>query len=124
MFVATKMEEVYPLKIKTIFDKIAHKKIPISDLVAMEKKIVEALDFCLTSSTFFDLAMTRIVKELSHRGEYSTDLIKDMEDVCSCLAKFMAYNYTLICSFPKEVLADTLCNFTLGIHKLDKRKGS
>lgn len=35
MFVATKMEEVYPLKMKTIYDKIAHKKIPISELVSM-----------------------------------------------------------------------------------------
>lgn len=40
MFVATKMEEVYPLKMKTIYDKIAHKKIPIAELVDMEKKIV------------------------------------------------------------------------------------
>ena len=124
MFVATKMEEVYPLKIKTIFDKIAHKKIPISDLVAMEKKIVEALNFCLTSSTFFDLAMTRIAKQLYNRGEYSTDLMKDMEDVCSCLAKFMSYNYSLICSFKKDILADTLCNFTLGIYKLENGRGS
>ena len=45
MFVATKMEEVYPLKMKTIYDKIAHKKIPIAELVDMEKKIVEALNF-------------------------------------------------------------------------------
>ena len=27
MLIATKMEEVYPLKIKTVYDKIVHKKI-------------------------------------------------------------------------------------------------
>ena len=45
MLLATKMEEVYPLKIKTVFEKIAHKKIPMAELVEMERKIVEALNF-------------------------------------------------------------------------------
>lgn len=35
MFIATKMEEVYPLKMKTVYDKIAHKKISIIELVEM-----------------------------------------------------------------------------------------
>jgi hypothetical protein len=30
MLIASKMEEVYPLKIKTVFDKIAHKKLPMA----------------------------------------------------------------------------------------------
>ena len=29
MLIASKMEEVYPLKVKTVYDKIAHKKIPM-----------------------------------------------------------------------------------------------
>ena len=45
MLLATKMEEVYPLKIKTVFEKIAHKKIPMAELVEMERKIVETLNF-------------------------------------------------------------------------------
>jgi hypothetical protein len=32
MFIASKMEEVYPLKMKTVFEKIAHKKISIAEL--------------------------------------------------------------------------------------------
>ena len=27
MYIATKMEEVYPLKLKTVYEKIVHKKI-------------------------------------------------------------------------------------------------
>ena len=65
MFIASKMEEVYPLKIKTVYDKIAHRKIAMADLVEMEKKILEALNFSLNSSTFFDLAMLRVAKHLS-----------------------------------------------------------
>ena len=124
MFVASKMEEVYPLKMKTIFDKIAHKKIPVSELVNMEKKIVETLNFCLTSSTFFDLAMTRIVKQLCRTDTYSAELVKDIEDVCSCLAKYMSYNYTMVCLFDKKTLANTLSNFVLSIYKLDRPSAS
>ena len=63
---------------KTIYDKIAHKKIPVVDLVSMEKKIIETLNFSLTSSTFFDLAMTRIVRRLNESGAYSRDLLKEV----------------------------------------------
>lgn len=35
MLIASKMEEVFPLKIKTVYEKIAHRKIPIKDLVEM-----------------------------------------------------------------------------------------
>ena len=68
--------------------------------------------------------MVRIVKQLTRRGLYTPETVKDVEEVCACLAKFMLYNYTIICSFKKEVLADTLCNLTLGIGKYDKVKGS
>ena len=76
MFVATKMEEVYPLKMKTIYDKIAHKKIPIVDLVSMEQKILETLGFKLNSSTFYDLAMTRLARHLDRTESYSPELLK------------------------------------------------
>jgi cyclin B len=33
MLIATKMDEVYPLKIKTVYEKIVHKKIEKKDLV-------------------------------------------------------------------------------------------
>lgn len=45
MLIASKMEEVYPLKVKTVFDKIAHKKIPMKELIQMEAKISQVLNF-------------------------------------------------------------------------------
>lgn len=66
----------------------------------------------------------RIVKHLTRRGLYTAEAAKDIEEVCACLAKFMLYNYSLVCSFNKEVLADTLCNLTLGMFKIDRLKPS
>jgi hypothetical protein len=45
MLTATKMEEMYPLKIKTVYEKIVHKKISVSDLLNMEATFSEALSF-------------------------------------------------------------------------------
>jgi len=36
MLIASKMEEVYPLKMKTVYEKIGHKKLPMKDLVETE----------------------------------------------------------------------------------------
>ena len=35
MLLATKMNEIYPLKIRTVFEKIVHRKIEKKDLVEM-----------------------------------------------------------------------------------------
>ena len=93
MFIATKMEEVYPLKMKTVYDKIAHKKISIVELVEMENKIVSALDFNLVSASFYDLTVTKIARHLTETDSYSDSFMGEVEDLCSCLGKFICYNY-------------------------------
>lgn len=60
MLIATKMDEVYPLKIKTIYEKIVHKKIDRKELVDMEHKIAAKLDFQLNTWTFYDIAVMKI----------------------------------------------------------------
>ena len=103
---------------KTVYEKIAHKKIPVSDLVNMEQEIIEALNFKLTSNTFYDLAITRIAKDFSASESFSQDLMREIEDVCSCLAKLMCYNYKLVCEFDKETKANTLFKHILKIYSL------
>lgn len=78
MFIATKMEEVFPLKTKTVYEKIAHKKIPVSELIEMERKICEALNFSLTTATFFDLACSKLAMALTTSKSYSSSKIKEM----------------------------------------------
>lgn len=43
MFVASKYEDIYPLRMKTIDEKIAQRKIPIEDIKTRELEILEAL---------------------------------------------------------------------------------
>jgi hypothetical protein len=51
---------VYPLKIKTVYDKIVHKKIEKRDLVEMEARMAEKLGFTLNIWSFYDLAMLKL----------------------------------------------------------------
>ena len=60
MLIATKMEEVYPLKIKTVYEKIVHKKIDRKDLIEMENRMISKLDYKLDSWTFYDLALLKL----------------------------------------------------------------
>ena len=60
MLIATKMEEVYPLKIKTVYDKIVHKKIDKREIVETEANIAGKLNFILNVWSFYDLALLKL----------------------------------------------------------------
>jgi len=60
MLIASKINELNPLKIKTVFEKIAHRKLSLNDLLATEARITEKLDYRLNSSTFFDFACIKL----------------------------------------------------------------
>lgn len=45
MFMASKYEDVYPLLMKTVFNKIGHKKIPVDAIRAKELDILRAIGF-------------------------------------------------------------------------------
>jgi cyclin A len=66
MYIASKMDEIYPLKIKTIYEKIVHKKISKDALIEMERKIFDALDHKVNCWTFFDLALLKVADQFSH----------------------------------------------------------
>ena len=62
MLIASKMEEVYPLKIRTVFEKIGHRKLPMQELLEMESKIMLVLDCKLNTWGFFDLITLKLAQ--------------------------------------------------------------
>ena len=56
MLMATKMDQLYPLKIKTVYEKIVHRKISKKDIIQMEGIMAKKLDYDLNCWTFYDLA--------------------------------------------------------------------
>jgi hypothetical protein len=54
MFLASKYEDIYPLKMQMVYEKIAHKKLEIKTLKAVERDILNTLNFQLSFPTPLD----------------------------------------------------------------------
>jgi hypothetical protein len=56
MFSAAKYEEIHPIKLQIIFDKIARRKFKKADILDKETEIMKALDFKLERPSIYDIA--------------------------------------------------------------------
>lgn len=56
MFIATKYEEIHPLKLEVLYDKIARKKFKKSEILEKESEIIETLSFSLENASVYDIS--------------------------------------------------------------------
>lgn len=54
MFIASKYEDIYPLKMKMVHEKIAHKKLPIEKIKLLEMDILKAINYKIPAPTALD----------------------------------------------------------------------
>jgi protein involved in sex pheromone biosynthesis len=54
MFIASKYEDIYPLKMKMVYEKIAHKKLPIEKIKALEMDILRVINYKIPAPTILD----------------------------------------------------------------------
>lgn len=54
MFLASKYEDIYPLRMKTIDERIAQKKIPIETIKNLELDILKSLQYEIQAPTTLD----------------------------------------------------------------------
>ncbi len=54
MFIASKYEDVYPLKMKMVFEKIAHKKLPIEKIKSMELEMLKNINYRISAPTVIE----------------------------------------------------------------------
>jgi hypothetical protein len=64
MFIASKFEDIYPLKMKTIYDKIAHQKIDIERIKRLELEIMKAINYKIHAPTVLDFLKVYLVEVL------------------------------------------------------------
>lgn len=73
MFVASKFEDIYPLKMKTVFEKIAHKKLDIQKIKTLELEIMKAIEYKIHAPTVLDFLKVYLVEvlgiEITNRTE-------------------------------------------------------
>jgi len=73
MFIASKYEDIYPLKMKMVFEKIAHKKLAIEDIKSLELDILKCIDYKIPAPTVLDFLRVYLqeVLGIGHMGKTS-----------------------------------------------------
>lgn len=113
MLIATKMDEVYPLKVKTVYDKIVHKKIDKKDIIAMEARMTDKMDFVLNVWSFYDLALFKLHENCQSKNE---EMVKEIEEICGVIGKFILYNYELYGHYSINVLSEALLRIAYRVY--------
>ena len=54
MFISSKYEDIYPLKMKMVYEKIAHKKLPIEKIKNLEMDIMKVINYRIPAPTSLD----------------------------------------------------------------------
>lgn len=73
MFIASKYEDIQPLKMKMVFEKIAHKKLAVEKIKDMELKILSTIDYKIQAPTVLEFLKVylKYVLGIGHQGNTS-----------------------------------------------------
>jgi len=68
MFIASKFEDVHPLKMKMVYEKIAHKKLPIEKIKSLELDFLKVIHYKIASPTILEFLKVylRAVLKIEH----------------------------------------------------------
>ncbi|CAD8067829.1 unnamed protein product [Paramecium sonneborni] len=90
MFIASKFEEIYPVKLQIVHEKIAHKKLSKDEIREKESQIAQALDFKLVGTTISEIVSMALQLINQHQK---------MHQLVIYLAKIVLYDYELISQY-------------------------
>lgn len=73
MFIASKYEDIYPLKMKMVYEKIAHKKIAVEKIKSLELDYLKVIKYKISAPTILDFLKIylRDVLYIPHLGNTS-----------------------------------------------------
>jgi hypothetical protein len=120
MFMASKYEEIYPLRLSVVYEKIAHKKLSADQIKQKEMEIFSTLDYKMTNPTPFEFIMNAIF-QLNLKETMTPKLYDYLIKVCTYLTKANLHDYELISQQTySELAASTLFVAFKIIEQLDK----
>jgi hypothetical protein len=92
MFLAAKYEEIYPFKMRHVYEKIGHRKLSKKKVKDQEAEICYTLDFNLSAVTSFDFAMNALAKINVEKSLQKKDM-KYLIKLVIYLSKMNIYDY-------------------------------
>jgi len=79
MFVASKFEDIIPLRMKTVHEKIAHKKLDIQKIKAVELDIMKAIQYKIHAPTVLDFLKVYLLEVLHIKVQSKSETKKKEE---------------------------------------------
>lgn len=79
MFIASKYEDIFPLKMKTIYEKIAHQKLEIATIKQVELDILKTIDYKIHAPTVLDFLKVYLLEVLGIEVQNKTKSKKKEE---------------------------------------------
>lgn len=82
MFIASKYEDIYPLKMKMVYEKIAHKKLSIEKIKSLEMDILKVINYRISAPTSLDFLKVYLkqVLNIGKSGKSTKDSSLKKED--------------------------------------------
>ncbi|CAD8061186.1 unnamed protein product [Paramecium sonneborni] len=96
MFIAAKYEEIHPMKLSVVYEKIAHKKLSTDQIKKKESEILQTIGFDLVGGTLFDM-YNLILTNCFIESKLLEKNYKYLKKLCLYLSKMVLYDYE-ICS--------------------------
>lgn len=84
MFMASKFEDIYPLKMVTVHEKIAHKKIEVAAINKLEIDILKTLNYDVVVPTVLDFLKVFLVDVLNIEIKSKTETDKKQDYALRC----------------------------------------
>lgn len=113
MFIASKFEDVHPLKMKMVYEKIAHKKLPIDQIKSLELEFLKVIHYKIATPTILDFLKVylRSVFQIEHvsqeekmpKSACELDQNNLIYKMAIYLAKMAAHDYQLSGKIPSLV---------------------
>lgn len=117
---ASKYEEIYPLRLSVVHEKIAHRKLNPEQIKRKEMEIFMTLEYKMTNTTPYEFIMNTLF-QLNLKNTMSSKLYDYLQKVCIYLAKANMHDYELISQQDySELAASTLFVAFKIIEQLDK----
>ena len=107
MFIASKYEDVIPILMRTVINKIGHNKFEIPQIEDKELEILKTISFKIGAPTVKEF-LDRYCEELADILPKSDKFKK----TCTFIAKMVSHNYTLM-QMPTSLLAAGIMNVAL-----------
>jgi hypothetical protein len=121
MFIASKYQDIYPLRLKIIHEKIAHQKLSCEEIKAQEEEILKYLNYSFGLPSIWDFICI-FIEELFQKNFnqfadgyyellgylYNKEMITLLKYVCIYLAKMDYHDYFLSQKLPSLLAAATI----------------